>query len=120
MFEVNNHHLHAHKTWGLVYVIKGCLFITDWNEVNGNFVQSIAHYLTGGSGYCFCYPFSDWHKVKILGGNKQAVSLHVYGGEFNLDEGIYVNDKNPDELRIEISKRSPFQDLGKLLPHIKV
>ena len=109
--------IHCHKTWGIMHVFKGFLFVEDWEEkINNNFTLRGGLTLNKGSSQSFCPPISDWHKVSSGDSEEQVLSMHIYGQGFNLDKGIYLNS----DLVPKVSNRSPFKDLSfinKIIKH---
>ena len=63
--------------------------------------------LKDGSSQSFCPPISDWHKVSTGESLHQTISIHVYGNNFNLNKGIYLDDEFQE---IE-GYRSEFKDI---------
>ncbi len=117
--------IHCHGTWGMLWILKGYLFVSDWEERagaegNGNadpkFVcirQSILH---KGSGQAFTPVTGDWHQTNSPNEETQTISLHVYGPGFNMDEGIYINEKGEKQS----ASRSPFKAEELLFPYIHI
>ncbi len=85
--------IHCHNTWGILHVFQGILFVEDWNKIKGNeFVLRGGLVLNKGGSQSFCPPISDWHKVSSVDDSEQAISMHIYGNDFDLDKGIYLNE----------------------------
>jgi predicted metal-dependent enzyme (double-stranded beta helix superfamily) len=106
--------IHSHDTWGLMWVLKGSLYISNWNKQESGFQMLCDMITTAGSGNCFCPPISDWHKVITPKDGPQPVSLHFYGPGFDLDEGTYVNS----DFEVVQGRRSPFKSNEVFLPHL--
>lgn len=91
--------VHAHGTWGVFWVLRGALLVTDCALVDGAaHVQRVARLVAGGC-QCFCPPASDWHRVATPPGGPQTVSLHLYGPGFDLTTGVALVDGAPRTYR---------------------
>lgn len=100
--------IHCHNTWGILHVFNGFLFVEDWNKTKEeSFILRGGLILKDGSSQSFCPPISDWHKVSTGESLHQTISMHIYGNDFNLDKGIYLDD---DLEQIE-GNRSEFKDI---------
>lgn len=99
--------VHSHGTWGLFGLVSGSLFVDDWSNVNGKFTQHRSSYLKKGSTQFFLKE-NDWHRVKTVSGDEQTLSIHIYGSNYDLDNG----EKLDSNLNIESYKRSPFKKLS--------
>ena len=106
--------IHSHSTWGILHVIRGKLYVEEWQEENkNNFKLMGGLSLNEKSSQSFCPPISDWHKVWTNENKKQTISMHIYGEGFNIDKGTYLN-KNFEPLN---SKRSNFKDIQEIMPY---
>ena len=106
--------IHSHSTWGILHVIRGKLYVEEWQEEDKNNFKLIGGLsLNEKSSQSFCPPISDWHKVWTNENKKQTISIHIYGEGFNADTGIYLN-KNFEPLS---SKRSNFKDIKEIMPY---
>ena len=109
--------IHCHKTWGILHVFKGLLFVEDWEESKKEkFIMRGGLALDKGSSQSFCPPISDWHKVSSSKISDQAISMHIYGNGFNIDKGIYLETN----LKPQEGKRSDFKNLSLLEKYIKI
>ena len=106
--------VHAHRTWGVFWVLQGVLVVSD-HELLGRVsrLQRVAR-ISAGGGQCFCPPSSDWHQVATPQGGPQTVSLHLYGPGFDLDTGLYLADDGPAPYR-----RGPLGDLARVAPSLR-
>lgn len=102
--------VHCHETWGLLTILKGSLYVEDWIEDAESFTLQRSSFLTRNSSQCFYPPLSDWHKVATGDDPQQTISIHIYGPDFNIDQGIYLNS----DLQRRSGQRSPFKSLDKL------
>jgi len=81
---------HNHETWGVMCGISGELGICDYTMMDGKLNQIRAGILRSGSALGFMKE-SDWHSTETFGGD-QVASFHVYGREFNLEDGYRFSD----------------------------
>ena len=101
--------IHSHGTWGLVGILNGSLFIDDWQNDNGKFIQLRASYLSKGSNIIF-FKESDWHKAKSPNNNELTLSIQIYGPNYDMDNGFKLDE----EFNIVPYKRSSFKDISKV------
>lgn len=81
---------HNHETWGVMCGISGELGISDY-LLKGNELTLIRKgVLMSGSALGFMKE-SDWHSTETFGGD-QVASFHVYGREFNLEDGYRFSE----------------------------
>lgn len=107
--------LHAHKTWGMIWALRGGLFVEDWHESDGRFSMLRQGWFAAGCGQVFAPPQSDWHRVSSPPAGPQTVSIHIYGQGFDLDEGI----KREDDGRVVTYKRGPFANGEELIGAVR-
>jgi len=100
--------IHAHETWGMLWVLKGGLRFWDYAVDEAGPSLQRHGILAPGSGQCFCPPVSDWHQVGDLGTGVQPVSIHIYGKGFDLDRGMGLDDQGA----IIHYARGRFRDLN--------
>ena len=108
--------IHRHETWGMLTVIQGLISVRDW--VQGENSWDLIRYslISPGTASCFCPPTPDWHATDTSKSNSQAISIHIYGKDWNMEKGIYANpDETPDTY---IASRGPLQDNSQLLPYL--
>lgn len=82
---------HCHDTWGMFFALRGGLFVDDYEHREGQ-IRNIRHGFLGAGA---CHAFGrhhDWHRVAAPKRGPQTVSLHIYGPEFNLDAGVYMDE----------------------------
>lgn len=79
--------VHAHRTWGLFFILRGALYVDDYNELDGKVVHARSAFMGPGGGQVFCPPHADWHRVSTRADGPQPVSVHIYGPGFDLDQG---------------------------------
>jgi predicted metal-dependent enzyme (double-stranded beta helix superfamily) len=108
--------VHAHGTWGIFTVLRGGLWVDDFEAREDGVHMTRRTWAGVGAVQAFCPPRSDWHRVSTREGGPQTVSIHVYGPGFNLDDGVALGaDGRPRSYR-----RGPLGDLsvleGFLLP----
>ena len=108
---------HAHETWGAFWVLRGRLRVLNWetdaeNRPTRVVTQSL---ITRGSGSCFSPPVSDWHEVRVEEPSDQVFSIHVYGKEFDLDRGIYMDKEG----RIQQGPRGLLKHWQELAGYIR-
>jgi len=106
--------IHCHNTWGVMTIIKGLMYVTDWIERKNHFQCYRASLIKEGCSVSFCPPAQDWHKTDTSKSNSQAVSFHIYGEGWDMEKGIYV-DKGFEK---RISERGVIKDNSLLLPYI--
>ncbi len=97
--------IHAHGTWGIFGLLQGSLIVNDWMEINKSFVQVRSSLIAPESLQLFVKE-NDWHSIKTTVKGDQAISLHIYGPNYDLAHG-YTLDKN---FKIKKYLRSPFKD----------
>jgi len=107
-------YIHCHTTWGIMTIIKGTMCVTDWVEDVNSFECIRSSLVKKGGSVCFCPPAQDWHKTDTSTSDLQAVSVHIYGKGWDMDNGIYV-DKS--FLKVEGS-RGEIKDNSLLFPYI--
>jgi len=83
--------IHNHKTWGVLCVLAGALKVTDYVMLKKNLIQIRSNFLNIGSFSAFKED-NDWHSTETFDGD-QVLSFHLYGNNFDLDNGYYF-DKN--------------------------
>lgn len=106
--------VHTHETWGMLWTLKGRLFVSDWDvPQDGEPILFRDGILRRNSGNCF-YPPHDWHRVISPADGPQPVSVHIYGEGFNLDKGIYLDDAGKPQR----SSRSDFGSNDVFLPFL--
>ncbi len=108
---------HCHETWGVFLVLQGRLKVTNWG-VNDELMPSSPaseSLMLPGSGSVFMPPLSDWHEVRVEEPSEQVLSIHVYGPNFNLEEGIY---RSP-EGGIKSTRRGPLRSMLELGIHME-
>lgn len=81
---------HNHETWGVMCGISGELGISDYLLSGSELTVIRKGILRSGSAVGFMKE-SDWHSTETYGGD-QVASFHVYGREFNLDDGYRFSD----------------------------
>jgi predicted metal-dependent enzyme (double-stranded beta helix superfamily) len=102
--------VHAHGTWGIFTVLRGGLWVDDYEERDGRVRPTRRTWAGVGAVQAFCPPMSDWHRVSTREGGEQVVSVHVYGPGFDLDTGVALGvDGLPRSYR-----RGPLGDLRAL------
>jgi len=106
--------IHCHNTWGIMTIIKGTMYVTDWIERKSQFQCIRASLIKKGCSISFCPPAQDWHKTDTSKSKSQAVSFHIYGEGWDMDKGIYI-DKGFAKL---VSERGAIKDNSLLLPYI--
>ncbi len=106
--------IHCHESWGMIWVLKGSLYVSDWDLQNDKAVMLTDGVFSAGSGNCFCPPVSDWHRVITPPTGPQPVSIHIYGEGFDLDQGIYLDA----EMKPQHAMRSAFKDNQIFLPYL--
>jgi len=84
--------IHDHRTWGIMWILRGGLFFRDYVRHNEETTLMGGKYLSLKSSHCFCPPASDWHQSKSPKEGLQPVSLHVYGKDYDLDVGGVLDD----------------------------
>lgn len=94
---------HNHETWGVMCGISGELSISDYTMSGGELTKIRTGVLRSGSALGFMKE-SDWHSTETFDGD-QVASFHVYGREFNLEDGYRYNDK----LGVEKYQRGTLQ-----------
>lgn len=101
--------IHAHDTWGAFWVIRGALHAEDfWVAEPKTEPKLLRHTRCVPGGFqCFAHGFSDWHRVGTEKTGPQTVSIHIYGREFNLDEGTYFNEEG----ELVQARRGNFKNL---------
>jgi len=82
---------HNHKTWGCLGVISGKLIVHDYQMSNDKLVKIRSGVLSKGSTSSFLKD-SDWHSTETTSIDGQEISFHIYGDEFDLDQGFYYED----------------------------
>lgn len=80
--------IHAHGAWGMLFVLRGALYVEDYQDFNGKICLARSGYMGAGGGQAFCPPVADWHRVSTDTEGLQTVSIHVYGNGFDMDTGI--------------------------------
>ena len=80
--------IHDHGTWGIMIPIRGSFVLQDWMVIDNNNAKLLRNYvLSVGSLVQFDYIEGfDWHRSQNMT-DCQAVSLHLYGKEYNNDTG---------------------------------
>lgn len=102
--------VHAHDTWGMFFVLRGALYVEDWQEIDGRVRLCRSGYAGAGGGQAFGPPWADWHRVSTDGEGLQTVSVHIYGAGFDLDTGRGLDERGePRSYR-----RGPFGDPARL------
>ena len=81
---------HNHETWGVMCGISGELGISDYLLTGSELTLIRKGILRSGSALGFMKE-SDWHSTETYGGD-QVASFHVYGREFNLDDGYRFSE----------------------------
>tara|TARA_B100000475_G_C14958692_1_gene298995 strand:- start:171 stop:755 length:585 start_codon:yes stop_codon:yes gene_type:complete len=108
--------IHSHSTWGILHVLKGKLYVEEWQEGEKNNYKLLGGLsLNEKSSQSFCPPISDWHKVWTSENKKQTASIHIYGEGFDIDKGTYLNK----QFEPVSSNRSDFKDINEILPYCK-
>ena len=77
---------HNHDTWGVMSVISGYLGITDYLLENDKLKTIRTGILRSGASVSFKQE-SDWHSTETFEA-PQVASFHIYGKNFNLNEGL--------------------------------
>ena len=103
--------VHAHRTWGIFFVLRGGLWAEDWAEGPTGLAPVREAWIGAGGCACFAPPASDWHRV-ATGSGQQTVSIHVYGPGFDLDEGEGLDAAGT----VRRYRRSAWGDPAALLP----
>jgi hypothetical protein len=81
--------VHAHETWGVLLILRGGLWVEDWQEGgDGRPVRARLSWMGAGGGQVFSPPVSDWHRVSTRADGPQTISFHIYGQGFDLDQGL--------------------------------
>jgi len=83
--------MHNHKTWGVLCVLAGALKVTDYVMIKKNLIPIRTNFLNRGSFSAFKEE-NDWHSTETFD-DDQVLSFHLYGNNFDLDNGYYF-DKN--------------------------
>jgi predicted metal-dependent enzyme (double-stranded beta helix superfamily) len=96
--------IHSHDTWGVCWILHGGLHTYDYDGTSATLVPE--NYCAYGTRQSFCPVAGDWHKIRTLARGPQPVSVHIYGQEFNLDEGTYLDG----EFEPQRGRRSAFGD----------
>jgi len=76
---------HNHDTWGVMSCISGELGISDYVMSESELTLIRKGLLKSGSSIGFLKE-SDWHSTETFSG-QQVASFHVYGHDFNLENG---------------------------------
>ena len=76
---------HNHETWGVMCGISGELGISDYLLTGSELTLIRKGILRSGSVLGFMKE-NDWHSTETYDGD-QVASFHVYGREFNLEDG---------------------------------
>jgi predicted metal-dependent enzyme (double-stranded beta helix superfamily) len=84
--------IHCHNTWGIMTVVKGLVSVSDWIENKEGFENIRSSSVKKGTSTCFCPPAQDWHRTDTSNSDVQAVSVHIYGKGWDMDNGVYVNE----------------------------
>lgn len=82
---------HNHETWGVMSCISGDLGISDYIMTGADLTLVRKGILRSGAAVGFLKAH-DWHSTETFSGD-QVASFHVYGHEFNLDDGFRFNDR---------------------------
>lgn len=82
--------IHAHETWGIVLILRGGLWVEDFQEHEGKVQRARVSWMGAGGGQVFAPPVSDWHRVGTRAEGPQTVSFHIYGPKFDLESGLGV------------------------------
>ena len=98
--------IHAHRTWGLFFILRGALYVDDYNEVDGTVVHARSAFMGTGGGQFFCPPHADWHRVATRPDGPQVVSVHIYGEGFDMDVGEALNGEG----QVRSYRRGAFGD----------
>jgi len=87
---------HNHETWGVMGVISGTLGVTDYHLSNNKLNTIRKSILKNGATSGF-KAFDDWHSTETFE-YPQVASFHIYGKDFNLDQGKrYVEGKGIED-----------------------
>lgn len=98
--------IHAHRTWGAFWVLRGSLWSESYALVEERPLLSAASWVAVGGCEAFCPPESDWHRVGAGTPGVQTVSFHLYGPGFDLDEGDGVGEDG----QVRRYRRGPWGD----------
>jgi predicted metal-dependent enzyme (double-stranded beta helix superfamily) len=82
--------IHAHLTWGMLFVLRGGFVLEDWQDVNGEVRHCRTAWMPPGAGQCFGPPTADWHRVRTDPTGPQPISIHIYGPGFDMDTGVAI------------------------------
>lgn len=106
--------VHCHETWGIMAVLKGVISVSDWVELNNEWNCFRSSLFLPGTSTCFAPPAPDWHRTDTSGSNLQAISIHIYGKDWNMNQGTYLDDS----FNKKVSKRGILQNNSQLLKHL--
>ncbi len=104
--------VHAHLTWGLLWVIRGGLRVWDHDYRDGKNILQRTAWLPAGGGQCFGPPASDWHRVASPDVDEQTISIHIYGADFDLETGVALDEDDKPRRYT----RGPLGDLSHVAP----
>jgi len=106
--------IHCHETWGIMSVLQGLIYVTDWIQGENSWDCIRSSLLASGTTTCFTPPSPDWHRTDTSKSNSQAISIHIYGRDWNMEQGIYLDDS----FATHVSTRGAMQDNSQLLPYL--
>tara|TARA_A200000113_G_scaffold156407_1_gene141070 strand:+ start:394 stop:945 length:552 start_codon:yes stop_codon:yes gene_type:complete len=104
--------IHNHETWGILSIIKGTLKVNDYFIVKDELNLIRSSLLQRGSFSSFL-QHSDLHSTETFS-NEQAVSFHLYGKEFDIDNGLYYSSNNK-KIQYKRGELKNFSEISQLL-----
>jgi hypothetical protein len=89
--------------------------VKDWqkNLKDENIIDLTREYLLSKSATCYFTKSSDIHSTQTFDG-PQVVSIHVYGKEFNLDQGYKYSFDHQKWIKYD---RGMLQDFKQIQNH---
>lgn len=104
--------IHNHETWGILSVIKGELKVNDYCIEKNKLNTIRSSFLQRGSFSSFL-NHSDLHSTETFC-NEQVVSFHLYGKEFDINNGFYYSLEN-EKKRYKRGELKNFSEISQLL-----
>lgn len=86
--------IHDHTVWGLVGVLRGAEFCTEYELDAGGKVraQDRSHILKKGKVEAVSPTIGDWHRVANHLEDQPSISIHVYGGDIGKIKRHMLNE----------------------------
>ena len=101
--------IHNHNTWGAIAIVNGNFILKDYVETLGELTQ-IRNTHTSKGLVSFFPKKSDIHSLESLKG-LQGVSIHVYGKDFDIDNGMRFNSATKSWENYQRSYLKDFKEI---------